>query len=63
LQAEIAENEWSLDEGLRYILAAGLRVIQSRQTWEDVESGRSDDLARELKRLQAERKSRVIKRE
>ena len=54
LQAEIAENEWSLDEGLRYILAAGLRVIQSQQTWEDIESKRTD-LGSELKRMQAER--------
>jgi hypothetical protein len=62
LQAEIAENEWSLDEGLRYILAAGLRVIQSQQTWEDIESKRMD-LGSELKRMQAERMARVIKRE
>jgi len=60
LQAEIAENEWSLDEGLRYILAAGLRVIQSQQTWEDIESKRTD-LGSELKRMQAERMGRVIK--
>ena len=62
LQAEIAENEWSIDEGLRYILAAGLAVIQNQQTWEDVESGRSD-LARELRGMQSERMARVIKRE
>lgn len=60
LQAEIAENEWSIDEGLRYILAAGVAVIQNQQTWEDVESGRSD-LAHELKRMQSERMARVIK--
>jgi len=54
LQAEIAENEWSIDEGLRYILAAGLAVIQNQQTWEDIESKKAD-LGSELKRMQAER--------
>jgi hypothetical protein len=54
LQAEIARNGWSIEEGLRYILAAGLRVIQSQQTWDDIESNKTD-LQSELKRMQAER--------
>jgi hypothetical protein len=54
LQAEIAENEWSIDEGLRYILAPGLRVIQSQPTREDIESKRTD-LGSELNHMQAER--------
>lgn len=54
LKAEFSENEWPVEEGLRYILAAGLRVIQNENTLDDNKIDKLDPLI-EIKKLQSER--------
>ncbi len=54
LKAEFAENEWPVEEGLRYILAAGLRAIQNESTLDDNRGNKLDPLI-EIDKLQSER--------
>ena len=55
LQAEIAENSWTVDEGLRFILAAGLAVLRAERQREQVKNKPLIDLEAELDRLQRQR--------
>ena len=55
LQAEIAENSWTVDEGLRFILAAGLAVLRAERQREQVKNKPLVDLEAELDRLQRQR--------
>ena len=54
LLTEFAENEWSVEEGMHYILAAGLHAIQNENVLREIESGGLDPLS-ELNKLQLER--------
>jgi len=55
LQAEIATNSWTVDEGLRFILAAGLAVLRAERQREQVKNKPLVDLEAELDRLQRQR--------
>jgi hypothetical protein len=55
LQAEIAENSWTVDEGLRFILAAGLAELRAERQREQVKNKPLVDLEAELDRLQRQR--------
>ena len=55
LQAEIAENSWTVDEGLRFILAAGLAVLRAERQREQIKNKPLADVEAELDRLQRQR--------
>jgi len=55
LQAEIATNSWTVDEGLRFILAAGLAELHAERQREQVKNKPLVDLEAELDRLQRQR--------
>jgi hypothetical protein len=54
LKNEFQTNEWPDEEGLRFVLAAGLRAIQNQKTAETLVNDQTN-LAAELERLQTER--------
>jgi hypothetical protein len=53
LQSEFAANAWSLDEGLRYTLAAGLAALRAAPV--QPAPARAEEAALEIRRLQSER--------
>jgi hypothetical protein len=55
LRAEIEANSWPVDEGLRFILAAGLYAIKTERRNEQTKSLSESDLKAELDRIQRER--------
>jgi len=55
LQAEIAENSWTVDEGLRFILAAGLAELRAERQREQAQHMPEADLMNELDRIQRQR--------
>jgi len=55
LQAEIAENSWTVDEGLRFILAAGLAALGAERQREQAKHMPEADLMKELERIQRQR--------
>jgi hypothetical protein len=54
LKNEFQTNEWPDEEGLRFVLAAGLRAIQNQKTAETLVNDQTN-LVSELERLQTER--------
>jgi hypothetical protein len=55
LQAEMDANGWQIDEGLRFILAAGLHAIKTERQREQTKNMLEEDLKAELDRLQRQR--------
>ncbi len=55
LQEEIAVNNWPTDEGLRYILGAGLAAIRAERQREQIPNLPVTDQKVELERLQRQR--------
>jgi len=55
LQAEITLNSWTVDEGLRFILATGLAGLRAERQREQVKNKPLADLEAELDRLQRQR--------
>ena len=55
LQAEIATNSWTVDEGLRFILAAGLAELHAERQREQVKNKPLADVEAEHDRLQRQR--------
>jgi len=54
IQEAIAENAWETDDGLRYLLAAGLAYVQGKERLVGLNHPDAD-LAAEVKQLWAER--------
>jgi hypothetical protein len=55
LQAEIDANGWAADEGLRFILAAGVAALKAERQRDQTQNMPEKDLKMELERLQRQR--------
>jgi hypothetical protein len=55
LNAEILQNNWEVNEGLRFILAAGLAALRAERQREQVKNKPEADLIAELDRIQRQR--------
>ena len=55
LQAEFATNDWEIDEGLRFTLAAGLAALRAERRRHQLEDKPEADVRAEIGRIQAER--------
>ena len=53
LQEEFAENGWTEQEGLTFLLKAGLRAVRNEKILGDIKNNESDALS-ELRRMQME---------
>jgi hypothetical protein len=55
LQAEIDANGWETDEGLRFILAAGVAALKAERQRDQTQNMPEKELKMELERLQRQR--------